>query len=159
MRKPVAAAMALAVTATFLVGCTAVRDQAQPTIPPSPLMSACAAQHRLRPHHGFPELHGVGTASLYGLVMPTHIPVRVGDQLKIVWRMTGRGPAHFWATGPSGRRAPLLWGPDLHLGSSYHRPGTEWGTGYRFAAPGCWQLHARRSVGQASAALWVAHRR
>jgi hypothetical protein len=47
----------------------------------------------------------------------------------------------------------LRWGPDLHTGSDYTRPGDEWGAGYRFSEPGCWTLRARRGV--ASANVWL----
>src|SRR6476469_2654113 len=33
------------------------------------------------------ELHGRGTASLWGLIL-SQLPIRVGDEVKIVWRMT-----------------------------------------------------------------------
>jgi hypothetical protein len=115
-------------------------------------------QRTLEHGSGFPEVHGVGTASLYGLLMPTHLPIRVNDQVKIVWRMTGSGPIRLWATSPTGRRLGLAWGPDLHSGSNYHRPGQEWGAGYRFPRAGCWQLHARRTVGRAVVALPVVAR-
>ena len=36
------------------------------------------------------------------------------------------------ATGPGGRTLRPVWGPEPHSGSSYHRPGDEWGTGWTF---------------------------
>lgn len=36
--------------------------------------------------------------------------------------------------------------PEAHAaGSSYHRPGDEWGTGFRFDASGCWHIHLARN--------------
>jgi hypothetical protein len=49
----------------------------------------------------------------------------------------------------------VQWGPDWHLSSSFHRPGEEWGAGYRFASAGCWRLHAQRATGTADAWLYV----
>jgi hypothetical protein len=101
------------------------------------------------------ELHGRGDASLWGLIL-SPLPIRVGDEVKIVWRMTGSGSMRVRAVSPQGRVAPLAWGPDAHGGSTYHRPGEEWGVGYRFTAPGCWRLHAQRDDGEADAWLYVA---
>jgi hypothetical protein len=101
------------------------------------------------------ELHGQGSASLWGLIL-SPLPIRTGDDVKIVWRMTGSGSMRVRAVSPGGRVAPLAWGPDLHGGSTYHRPGEEWGVGYRFTVPGCWRLHAQRDDGEANAWLYVA---
>ena len=83
-------------------------------------------------------------------------PARVNEAVKIVWRMTGSGPLRLSAVSPAGRTVRLQWGPDWHLSSSFHRPGEEWGAGYRFVSPGCWRLHAQRTVGEADALLYVA---
>jgi hypothetical protein len=107
--------------------------------PPSPLGVAAGG--------GLPETRGTATggAQLYGLVMPeAGLPLRVGEQIKIVWRMTGHGPLVATLTSPSGAPTPLTFGPAAHLSSSYNRPGDEWGTGYLFTDPGCWHLHFAR---------------
>lgn len=80
-------------------------------------------------------------------------PVRTGEDVKIVWRVTGSGPLRLPATGPDRRAHPLVWGPESHGGSSYDRPGEEWGAGYRFTRPGCWRLRAVR--GGATADVWL----
>ena len=42
-------------------------------------------------------------------------------------------------------RYPLVFGPEPHRGgSTYHRPGDEWGTGFRFTTTGCWHIHLAR---------------
>ncbi|WP_285569319.1 hypothetical protein [Actinoallomurus iriomotensis] len=105
---------------------------------------------------GGPEVRGTGHgARLWGLIMvQTRSPlIRAGDQAKIVWRMTGIGGLRLSAIGPDGRSRNLEWGPEAHGGSSYHRPGEEWGAGYRFDQPGCWDLRAVR--GAASADVWL----
>jgi hypothetical protein len=74
------------------------------------------------------------------------VPPRAGDEVKIVWRMTGTGPLRVRLVGPNGRRKPLTFGPTAHgMGSSYHRPGDEWGTGFRFNTSGCWHIRLTRS--------------
>lgn len=105
---------------------------------------------------GSPEVRGTGHgARLWGLVqVPFRSPlIRAGDDVKIVWRMTGTGGLRLSAIGPDGRARPLAWGPEAHGGSSYRRPGDEWGAGYRFDRAGCWNLHAAR--GTATADVWI----
>ena len=34
--------------------------------------------------------------------------------------------------------------PEAHGASNYHRPGDEWGTGFRFGMSGCWHVHLTR---------------
>jgi hypothetical protein len=96
------------------------------------------------------EIVGVSdTVSLYGLVLRAKSgSIRDGDVVKIVWRMTGKGPLQVLSRRPDGTIAELTFGPTPHEGSSYDRPGDEWGTGFRFDQPGCWKLEFRRSIGQ-----------
>ena len=94
------------------------------------------------------EIHEVSRdTSLWGLALgPGRLPPRVGDQLKIVWRMTGFGALHVTFTGPDGVSRPLLFGPQRHGGATtYVRPGDEWGTGFRFTSVGCWHIHLART--------------
>jgi hypothetical protein len=125
------------------------------TVPPTPVDQQALGGPGCSPPSPFgasdggniPETKGTGVngADLYGLVMPgAGLPLRVGEQVKIVWRMTGHGPLLATATSPSGAPTPLTFGPDEHLSSSYQRPGDEWGTGYLFTEPGCSHLHFAR---------------
>ena len=113
---------------------------------PSPLGTA--------PGVGGTEISGRGVgAQLHGLVF-AQPPLRIGaEPLKIAWRMTGRGPLRARAFGADGREVTLAWGPESHGGSNYHRPGDEWGVGYRLPQPGCYRLTFARSVGRAEA--WI----
>jgi hypothetical protein len=93
--------------------------------------------------------------SLYGLVM-----VRAGEALdqvgvdvKVVWRMTGEGDLNVRLIDPDGQRKALAWGPEVHGGSTYHRPGNEWGTGFVLDQPGCWEI--RLSTDTSHASVWV----
>lgn len=75
-----------------------------------------------------------------------------------MWRMTGAGPLRVVLTAPDGRRRPLVFGPEAHRpGSSYHRPGDEWGTGFRFSSRGCWHIHLTRT--DTSGDIWLRIRR
>jgi hypothetical protein len=104
---------------------------------------------------GFPQVRGTSRdASLWGLLMFPHaLPARVGDQEKIVWRMTGSGPLRLLVIGPGGQRHRLEWGPEQHGGSNWDKPGLEWGSGCVFTVPGCWNLRAIR--GHATANVWL----
>jgi hypothetical protein len=97
----------------------------------------------------------VGVGLLLCVLGPGSVPPRVGDELKIVWRMTGTGPLHVVVTAPDGTTKPLVFGPDAHGASSYDRPGDEWGTGFRFTSPGCWHLELTRTDNAGDAWLEV----
>jgi hypothetical protein len=105
-----------------------------------------------------PEVQGSGNnATLYGLIMTQKpMPVRVDEDVKIVWRMTGSGPLQLSTVSPEGTAVALQWGPEAHSGSNYDRPGNEWGAGYLFTTAGCWHLHAQRTTGSADVWLEVA---
>ena len=102
-----------------------------------------------------PQVKGTGHgASLWGLLMFPHtLPARVGDQEKIVWRMTGTGLLTLQAVAPGGQRHRLAWGPDAHQSSNWDKPGDEWGAGYVFTEPGCWDLRAVRA--KSTADVWI----
>ena len=93
------------------------------------------------------EVEGVTrNGTLFGLLFGERVPPRAGDEVKIVWRMTGKGPLKVKVTGPNGKKKSLAFGPVAHSGgSSYQRPGDEWGTGFRFGTPGCWHIRLTRS--------------
>jgi hypothetical protein len=101
------------------------------------------------------QVQGTGHgAQLWGLLMFAHVgAARVSDQEKIVWRMTGSGPLTLTAVSPGGVRHRPVWGPEAHGGSNWNKPGQEWGAGYVFTTPGCWDLHAAR--GSAYADVWI----
>lgn len=72
-------------------------------------------------------------------------PVRVGEEVKIVVRITGEGDLAVTAVRPDGAEAPLDWGPEPHSSSTFRQPGDEWGFGVTFDAPGCWTIELDRS--------------
>jgi hypothetical protein len=118
--------------------------------------SGCQPPSPINRGAGFPEVEGSSDrVQLWGLIMadgPDN-PLRVNEQVKIVWRITGSGELRLTSIAPDGRTHPLQWGPDGHLSSTYRRPGQEWGAGYLFTQPGCWNLHAIRGV--ATADVWL----
>lgn len=100
-----------------------------------------------------------GTASsgvtAYGMLFsatPAALPAD-GTTNKMVVRMTGAGELRAHLTSPDGSTRPLDWGPERHGGSTFQRPGEEWGVGFSFDLPGCWELDLERGQ-DASATFW-----
>jgi len=77
----------------------------------------------------------------------------IGKETKIVWRLLGNGDAEFTAVAPSGDELRPAW-VSRHEGSSWTRPGDEWGTGFVFSEIGCWQIRVQRVDVRGD--LWVA---
>ena len=63
----------------------------------------------------------------------------VGLELKVVLRRTA-GVAPTTATAPDGTQRQPVW-QQTHSGSTWARPGDEYGTGWQITEPGCWQIH------------------
>ena len=150
---------AVAVVAMVLLGCGS-RGHGSPSSDPRRAMTGPVAScDRPSPigeaPGGFPEVTGRGTgAQLRGLIMARRYPlVATTQDVKVVWRMTGRGPLKLAAYDGRGRRIALAWGPEPHGGSTYRRPGDEWGSGYHFRRPGCYRLTARRTEGDGE--VWL----
>jgi hypothetical protein len=118
---------------------------ARPSEPSTATLATCSTPTRFGAQSASNEIRGATTkGSLWGLAFG-HVPPRAGDELKIVWRMTGNGPLRVVFNAPDGHARPLVFGPEAHGSSNYHRPGDEWGTGFRFATPGCWHIHLTRA--------------
>ncbi len=103
--------------------------------PPAPATTpAIAATHGPCPRtarlgrgssSGFPEQQGVGVgATLWALFFGDEVVA--GQEIKVVWRMTGSGGLSISATGPDAKIVQPEWGPESHGSSSWDRPG---GTG------------------------------
>ena len=61
-----------------------------------------------------------------------------GKAVKTLWRMSGTGDLTIRATGPKGQNLEPDWGPEAHTGSSWKRPGDEWGVGWTVPRAGVW---------------------
>jgi hypothetical protein len=162
--KPVSLCTGRVLLATsLLVTLTSFGSQAQSSPSPTALsasagpLASCSRPSPIdrAPGLGTPEVIGRGTgARLWGAIMAPRFPlVASSDVVKIVWRMTGRGPLKLFAYDARGQSVPLAWGPDAHGTSNYARPGNEWGAGYRFRHSGCYRLAAQRTQG--SAEVWL----
>jgi hypothetical protein len=63
----------------------------------------------------------------------------VGRELKVVLKRTA-GVDLTTATAPDGTERQPVW-QRTHSGSTWARPGAEWGTGWQITEPGCWRIH------------------
>jgi hypothetical protein len=89
------------------------------------------------------------TASLFARMAT---PMHSGVPEKIIWRMTGSGALLLYAEHTDGTRvAPNDYGP--HAGSTWQRPGDEFGSEFVLPKPGCWRFHLERS--DTSGDVWV----
>ena len=99
-----------------------------------------------------PYSHAVKSNGLLFVSDAASIPAD-GSTNKMVVRMTGEGEMVAHLVAPDGSERALVWGPEQHGGSNFRRPGDEWGIGFAFDAPGCWQVALERADG-ALADFW-----
>jgi hypothetical protein len=104
--------------------------------PPTPLRPTAT---------GFPEARGSGSVTAWALLW-VEPPWPVGQEVKVVWRMTGTGDFAVVARGPNEEVVDAVQGPTPHVGSSWERSGDEWGTFFVLTSPGCWRLEASRGT-------------
>jgi hypothetical protein len=146
-----------------LSGCTdsepSSRPTTTPTTTPYPAPSlGPLGQPGCKPASPFASMELQGTpgesgTSLYGLAFVGEDELKVGVDIKVAWRMTGAGDLTVRLIDPDGHPKTLAWGPEIHGGSTYHRPGDEWGTGFEFDQPGCWEIRFARDTSHAS--VWI----
>ncbi|GAA2288432.1 hypothetical protein GCM10010149_38880 [Nonomuraea roseoviolacea subsp. roseoviolacea] len=128
---------------------------AAPTSAGPAVAAACSGASGLSAAGGLPEVRGEGRgAEVWGLLFAP-APFERNREVKIVWRMTGEGPLTVTATLPDGTRARRTFGPEQHGGSTWKRPGDEWGTGFVFPKPGCWRFDLTRTRGTGQVRLPV----
>lgn len=107
--------------------------------------SECTPYPLIESPNSFPEVKGQSVhQEVWALLFPYHLPLRANEDVKIVWRITGNGEFSALARHADGTTLLPIWGPDSHLGSSWNRPGHEWGTGFRFPKAGCWRVIVQR---------------
>jgi hypothetical protein len=107
--------------------------------------SDCKASEVTVRDDGFPEVAGAGDGAEMWALLWDEPPWPVDHEVKVVWRMTGSGEFTVRAIGPEGESVAPTRGPTPHSGSTWDRPGEEWGTFFSLPSDGCWTLEARRS--------------
>jgi hypothetical protein len=139
-------APALVAGVALLVACSS--SSSTPKVLPSTTVAhvaACAIRTPFGTDGPHNEVRARTTrGKAWGLAVEGALPPRPGETVKIVWRVTGHGPLLVTFTAPDRRTRPLVFGPEQHSASTYHRPGEEWGTGFRFTSRGCWRIHLAR---------------
>jgi hypothetical protein len=126
--------------------CTSDDDPAPPAARPSQLASrpaSCTPTPILGDRLEGGSDDGTSVAAL--LERKEGGPLRAGEEVKIVVRMTGAGGLQVSAFRPDGSPAAIDWGPEAHTSSNFNRPGSEWGFGVTFAEPGCWTIALSRA--------------
>ena len=102
-----------------------------------------------------PEIKGtMKDGELWALVF-ADVPLFVKHETKIVWHMTSSpagGDFHIIALGPGGEDVQPTW-LEPHGGSSWARPGGEWGTGFTLPHAGCWDFQA--TMGKLTGDVWM----
>jgi hypothetical protein len=126
------------------------------------LLAGCTpgGTHRAGPAAAQPAPAGAGRLGAAGCLpaSPATPWLQAGQkEVKIVWRMTGRGPVEITATHRDGTPARYTFGPQEHDWSNWNRPGQEWGTGFVLPKAGCWGFHLARTSG-GSGDVWLVAR-
>lgn len=109
--------------------------------PPSPLLGVET--------QGTPDEQVTSAFNQFQGVDPTRLRAD-STTIKLAVRLDGVEDLKAMLRSPAGDERALDWGPEVHLSSNYARPGEEWGTGFSFATPGCWELVLERDKGSAS---------
>jgi hypothetical protein len=104
---------------------------------------------------GFVEAAGEGEGAETWALLWDEPPWAVDQEVKVVWRMTGQGAFTVRAVAPDGRVVDPTDGPTPHSGSTWERPGDEWGTLFSLPNEGCWVLEATRGDAVATIGLMV----
>lgn len=134
----------LILTLVILAGCTLSTPASAPsatatfaTCQPSPIQISA---------EGLSEIQGTMRSDGEVWALLFFGEARINEELKIVWRITGEAEQLIVEArhDDDGTVISPVWGPEPHTGSSWHRPGAEWGTGFNFPKPGCWTLTATR---------------
>jgi hypothetical protein len=95
--------------------------------------------------NSFPEIQGDMKSGGEMWALLFFQTAHVKEDEKIVWRITGEGNTfQAQAQSEDGTIIQPIWGPEYHGGSSWQRPGEEWGTGFNFPTPGCWTISVSR---------------
>ncbi len=114
-------------------------------LPPSPLDPSNA---------GIPEAPGTTPARDLWALFLGGIPVVTNNENKIALRIGDhfQEPPHVVAIGPGGQHLPPI-SFDEHGGSSWNRPGVEWGAVFIFPVKGCWDVHV--TSGTTVGDVWI----
>lgn len=145
-------ALLLVMSAT--TGCTGGADerQSEPSMaaPSSARGAALGSREGCVGSTDYPagtEVRGTITdGDLWAMIFAS-APFEAQTPTKIAWRMTGFGALSITATLGDKTQVTPLAEPEQHGGSTWSRPGQEFGSVFVFPAPGCWKFVLRRDGG------------
>ena len=154
------ATVAIALTMTSLSACTSTGPEAT-RVSPSPTDSVgplgAPGCSPVSPSGDFSaEIYGTAVNGTVWAWFMAGYPPASGVEDKTVWRVDAPGAVGspvFLLIGPAGKAGRLSWGPDEHSGSSWDRPGREFGTGLVFTSSGCWD--ARVTLGKLTGDVYI----
>jgi hypothetical protein len=92
---------------------------------------------------GFVDVTAVVKGGSARAVVMQGRPFPANADIKMVWRLTGSGPLHLFATGGPEEVNPRQL--RKHLFPGLEGPGDEWGSVLKFPTPGCYVVHAQRT--------------
>ncbi|MFF5070879.1 hypothetical protein ACFY2R_06630 [Micromonospora olivasterospora] len=108
----------------------------------------CPADHR----YGTGLAEVAGTPGVFwALLFIDGAELRAGRLTKIAFRITGHGDLTLAAEGPDGARVEPADVTGHTGGSTWQRPGDEWGSQWTFPTAGCWTVRAERTDGTRAA--------
>ena len=141
----------------MLAACAVTPPQSAPSVTqlapsvtplaPTATQPACQPSPTQTSKNDFPEVRGTmhTQGEMWALLFFDQAYAR--QDAKIAWRITGTGQQFSArAQHTDGTIVLPIWGPEYHGGSSWERPGNEWGTGFNFSEPGCWTLTITRGA-------------
>ena len=105
--------------------------------------------------NGLPEVRGTAERGEFWALLEGTLPLTANVSTKIIWKMSvSSADVQLVAEDSDGNRLGPIWGPEAHMGSTWTRPGMEWGAGFDFPHAGCWDVKAS-SAGN-TAHMWFA---
>ena len=134
-----------------------VTPAVMPSTAPSVGPLGAADCRPVSPSGAFPsEVYGTAKGGTAWAWFMAAFPPKAGIEDKTVWRLDGpdvSGSPTFSLIGPAHTAGRLNWGPEEHGGSSWNRPGREFGTGLVFPTAGCWNAHV--TLGQLTSDVYI----
>ena len=123
---------------------------------PTPQPVGAAGCNPASPSGAFPaEVYGTAVNGTVWAWFMWSYPPRAGVEDKTVWRLDGpnaNGTPTFALFGPDGQVGRLT-GLQEHGGSTWNRPGVEYGSGLLFPTAGCWDVQV--TLGQLHGDVYV----
>lgn len=136
-------ALAVILIVGCLIGCTSPTSKSFATA----TVAACQPSRIQTSANSPPEIQGTMSSDGEMWALLFFDKAHAKQDVKIVWRITGTGEQFIvQARHEDGTVISPIWGPEPHEGSTWNRPGAEWGTGFNFPKPGCWTLTATRDT-------------